>query len=166
MMAAISLDGLISIGESSPVTFTSREDKALLRDKIQEADCLLLGRKTYELSRSILGKRPCIVFSRSASYSDLNDSVINNLHNYGQKFLLLGGSQIYHWFLNRGLVDELYLTVEPIVLAQGVPLLSDSCRISNLQLISVKAINDQGTLFLHYLASKQSLQGRLTTGPV
>ena len=164
MMAAMSLDGLISLHESAPVTFTSREDKELLRHTIENTDCLLVGRRTYELSQSILEKRTCVVFSNNPdlrshkpniTYSQLSKESIQKLSGSGKKFLLLGGSQIYHWFIKEGLVNELLLTVEPIVLTQGVPIISDISLHQRFNLVSSRILNSQGTVLLHYLTVNQ-----------
>jgi riboflavin biosynthesis pyrimidine reductase len=41
-----------------------------------------------------------------------------------QRCAILGGSQIHSLFLEAGLVDELWLTLEPLLFGSGTPLLA------------------------------------------
>jgi dihydrofolate reductase len=61
---------------------------------------------------------------------------------------ICGGSSVYSQFLKEGLVDEVYLTVEPVLFGSGVPLASDFSRI-NMKLIDTERLGDQAVL-LHF----------------
>jgi riboflavin biosynthesis pyrimidine reductase len=63
---------------------------------------------------------------------------------------LLGGGQIYSAFLDAGLVDALWLTVEPVVIGKGGTPLADGlvrdgrCELAGMHMLSAH------TLLLNY----------------
>ena len=67
------------------------------------------------------------------------------------RIAVVGGTAIYDWFLKRGLVDELCLTLEPVVFGAGKLLTDAPLRtFRRFSLKSVKHLNKRGTLLLHY----------------
>jgi dihydrofolate reductase len=70
-------------------------------------------------------------------------------HNY-KKVCLLGGTQIYSYFLERNLIDEISLTIEPLVFGEGLPLFSCAIEPHRFALVSTKKLNNKGSLVLHY----------------
>ena len=76
--------------------------------------------------------------------------LVARLERDGHKTLALaGGGTIYAQFLKEGLVDELFLTIEPVLFGNGVPLCDGIERI-NLRLVETKPMGDQAVL-LHYV---------------
>ena len=67
-----------------------------------------------------------------------------------RRVALLGGPTVNHQFLAAGLVDEIYLTVEPVLLGTGLSLSSDALD-NRLRLIETIRLNQDGTLVLHYV---------------
>ena len=61
---------------------------------------------------------------------------------------ICGGSSVYGLFLKEGLVDELFLTVEPILFGSGIPLASGFDCI-NMQLVDVTRLGAH-TVLMHY----------------
>jgi len=61
---------------------------------------------------------------------------------------ICGGSNIYAQWLQSGLVNNLYLTLEPKLFGQGVPLLAGAVDIK-LDLLSVEKLNSK-TLLIEY----------------
>ncbi|MBM5790078.1 dihydrofolate reductase [Candidatus Parcubacteria bacterium] len=62
--------------------------------------------------------------------------------------VVAGGSSVYSQFLREGLVTEMYLTVEPVLFGEGVPLASGIGRIG-LRLIEARPLGEHSVL-LHY----------------
>lgn len=163
----MSLNGLISGSEEGSFTdYASPEDEAWLKRCIDESDVLVMGRKTYEIHVKKHSK-PLIVFSKQVKHFQVdqqknpevhwfNDSPENfdnlcNLLKY-KKITILGGAQIYHWFLYRRLITDLYLTVEPFLLNEGTNLLEGKIfrELKGWKLKEAQQLNDRGTLLLHY----------------
>jgi dihydrofolate reductase len=65
---------------------------------------------------------------------------------------ICGGSSIYTLFMEAGVVDELYITVEPLLFGQGLALFSDKLE-TDLRLLDVSKLNDNAVL-LHYAVQK------------
>jgi dihydrofolate reductase len=64
---------------------------------------------------------------------------------------ILGGAKTYSYFLQEHLLEELYLTVEPIVFGRGVSLFEyASGDPSRFELLSEEKLNERGSVLLHY----------------
>lgn len=72
---------------------------------------------------------------------------------------ILGGAQTYTYCLQNNLLDELYLTIEPVVFGEGINLFSpplvrggagEMLHYYNFKLFYIKKLNKQGSLLLHY----------------
>jgi len=170
-IAAITLDGKIAKGPNHPSDWTSKEDKLFMRGLLDKSDAIIVGNNTYKTAIKPLSKRNCIVLSRSANkqisrsarltYVNPDKTDVKKLiTDRGYKTVaILGGAQTYTYCLENGLLDELYLTIEPIVFGQGINLFAPSPpegRVEErlpdkkLKLLSVKKLNKQGSLLLHY----------------
>lgn len=157
MMAAVSLDGFIAKHESEDVWFTSPEDKKVLREQIQKSDYLVVGRKTFDLSKDILKKRPCLIISRNAkqefpgtralTWVDFVQELKQEKFTH-KRLLILGGAEIYTLALRDLALATIYLTIEPWLLGSGVPLLHSINSPKKLLCQKVETLNGQGTLFL------------------
>lgn len=140
LIAAISADGFIAARnhhnpEYSQGDFSSLEDRTQMRRVIkEESDCCVIGRVTYEIYGARLAPYKCIVLSRNSEISLFSDnhqqlamgSDPSELLRFVGPFssgdsksrvLILGGAEIYTWFLEAKLVDRALITVE-----QGVEL--------------------------------------------
>ncbi len=159
-VAAMTLDGKIAAENGRSTDWTSPEDKDFLHDFLDKSEVVLVGRKTYELAAAQLAKRKCIVFSRTGDLkrrsenlliADLADTDLKKLLAPYRTATLLGGAQIYTYFLERGLVDELYLTLEPVVFGRGLALFaSQSSLRTDFKLTSIRQLNEKGSILLHY----------------
>ena len=98
-------------------------------------DTVVMGRKTYELALSF-GAYPYegtegFVFSRGARPADGNVAFVAHdpaafvdglKHRDGKDIWLVGGSDLIAQCLAHDLVDELIISVHPLLLGQGIPL--------------------------------------------
>ena len=175
-IAAITLDGKIAKGPNHPSDWTSKEDKVFMHGLLDKCDCVIVGNNTYKTAIKPLSKRNCIVLTRavplpplgegarradegSLIYCNPQKSDLKKLirdRDY-KKIAILGGAQTYTYCLQNNLLDELYLTIEPIVFEQGIDLFSPSPSGRGVRgegfkfkLLSVKKLNNQGSLLLHY----------------
>ncbi|MFA6095391.1 MAG: dihydrofolate reductase family protein [Candidatus Paceibacterota bacterium] len=132
IIAAVTADGFIA-EESSQIStdWTSAADKAFFRDMTKKAGVMIMGSKTYETIGKPLPGRKTVVMSRTKKYegvettSDSPEAILARLEKEGFKEVAIcGGASIYALFAERGLVDAIYLTVEPLFIGQGIPLFS------------------------------------------
>ena len=113
-------------------------------------DTIIVGRKSYDQSLTFdeypyKGKK-VYVFTRKkirknnnkqdVEYIDTNiqDFVTSLIQSMGKDIWLLGGSEIVSALLNAGLVDEIILSIHPIILGRGIPLLRNIQEEINLKL--------------------------------
>lgn len=162
LIAAISADGKIAQtpGQKS-LDWTSKEDLKFFVAKTKEAGTVVMGRTTFETIGKPLKDRRTIVMTREGKgsvegieyTSESPRDLVARLEQEGVATLALcGGAQIYGAFLKEALVDELFLTVEPVLFGNGVPLGVGFDRL-NLELIETTMLNDQAIL-LHYRVRK------------
>jgi len=159
---ATSLDGFIagSHGEHDWIVPDPSIDFAALWAQF---DTVLMGRKTYEVARTrrkmFSGSAPrWIVVSNSLNPADHSDieivtcdlaAQITDLKaEPGKDIWLFGGGQLFRTLLDLRLVDSVELTVMPVLLGSGVPVIGEGQR-SQLRLIESKSLAS-GILQLKY----------------
>lgn len=131
---------------------------------MKSIDTMLLGRKTYEVSLSLGAKfdakRPTIVFSRQRPPADVpsgvefvNDPIgpyIGRLREQpGKDIWLMGGGELIASFLDEQAIDEFVISVVPVFIGDGIPLIARRHRHVPLDLQSVERFED-GLVQLHY----------------
>ena len=108
-------------------------------------DTLVMGRKTYEKVLSFgqwpYGEIPVVVLSRnsisfpshlpdSLAHSSLSPrALIEQLSGQGSRHVYVDGGATIQGFLSQGLLDEITVTVIPVVLGEGIPLFGASKKI-------------------------------------
>lgn len=141
---AASLDGYIARANGAfdwlpPIT--PAEDYGYA-DFFARVDTVLLGRKTYEVSRALGGQlyegRRCVVFTRTPiAWRDphaefVSDEVAEFVRGLraepGRDIWLVGGAQIVADCLAGRVVDEIILTTVPVLLGDGIPLFLHGAR--------------------------------------
>lgn len=165
----MSLNGKIADEHGDFSIYSSEEDKKWLAKKIDESDVIVVGKNTYDqhLKNKKGNKKPLIVFTRSVDGLKIDEeknSEIHFFHDNKEELLnlcdllqydvitVLGGAEIYQWFLDQKMISNIYLTVEPIVFGKGKNLLSGNfvSEQKNWKLKSSQKLNEKGTLLLHY----------------
>ena len=161
LIAAVSADGKIAErGDQSSLDWTSKEDTQFFVKRTKEAGVVIMGRKTFETIGRPLKERLTIVMTSLLEGKTSQEGVLEyttaspkeilaDLDSRGYKeAAICGGSSVYGQFLKEGLVDELFLTIEPVLFGSGVPLASGFDRI-NMQLVDVTHLGNCAVL-LHY----------------
>ncbi len=161
-IAAVTIDGKIARHPRHFPDWTSPEDKTFFHSLMDKSDVVVVGRDTFKTAEAPLSKRNCIVFTRSVQdteqrganlvlYNSTGSSPIESILESYRVVAVLGGRQVYSYFLERDLIDDFYLTIEPIVFGGGLNLFQhESESATRLKLASVRQLNEQGTVLLHY----------------
>jgi dihydrofolate reductase len=124
---------------------------------IRSIDTKVLGRKTYEMSlrlgATFDSKSRSIVFSRHAPPADapsgvefVNDAIgpfIDRLRAQpGKDIWLMGGGEIIASFLDEHAIDEFVISVAPVFIGEGIPLIARRPRHVPLELLSSERFED------------------------
>lgn len=161
-IVAVTIDGKIARHAGHFTDWTSPEDKTFLRSLLDKSDAVVIGNNTYKTAEGPLSKRNCIVFTHAVRdaerrndnllyYNADGPSPITAIIEPYRTVALLGGTQIYSYFLERNLIDDLYLTIEPVVFGSGLDIFACKNEATmNFRLAAVKKLNEKGTVLLHY----------------
>lgn len=162
LMAAMTADG--NIGKDAKhlsLDWTSHADKKLFVQITKQAGVIIMGRTTYDTIGRPLPKRLNIILTSSPEHYTSQPGIIEFHRKSPQEIIeylkskghtqavLCGGAHTYAQFLQAGLVEELYLTLEPKLFGNGVGLLGDLLTDIDLELISSESIGEN-SLFIKY----------------
>jgi dihydrofolate reductase len=144
-----------------------------------QADSALYGRVTYQMMENYwpkAGEKPNaskhdkehskwynavykIVLSKTIKETGLKNTKIisDNLsdhinkikHQDGKNILIFGSPSASNSLLNKGLIDEFWIFVNPILLGQGIPLFKDISESIKLSLLETRTFHN-GVIALHY----------------
>lgn len=156
IIAAVSADGFIAREANQPANWTSKEDKKVFVSLTKRAGVIIMGRTTYEtIGKALPGRRNIVYSSKhvEAEGVEVTDEkpadLLKRLAAEGhEEVAICGGQSIYNMFLSAGLVDEIYLTLEPKLFGTGLSVFNSSVDI-DLSLQNVAKLND-ATLLLQY----------------
>ena len=167
----LSVDGKSTKHDLPDQSWASSEDQKHLSKLIAENNLILMGGKTYELAKSHIkpseGKLRIVVTRDPEKFSSdsiegqlefVNGSIrdiVGDLGDRGYKqMLLLSGENLNMELFEEGLVDEIYLTVEPKIFGAGKGMIAESELDINLELMEMEKLNEQGTILLRYKVVK------------
>jgi dihydrofolate reductase len=159
LVAAMTVDGKIARGSHDVIDWSSPEDKRMFMGLSLEAGVLIMGRRTYEtLERPLVGRRH-IVLTRTPSRpaptlveftSAPPAQILADLERRGyETAIIAGGADIYRLFVDARLVDELWLTIEPLAFGSGISLLGSAPLNLRLRLLGSDLLSES-SLQLRY----------------
>lgn len=160
---AASIDGRISVAPNVLPDWTSKEDWKFFQKGLSKADAVVVGRNTYEVVPERLQKRTTFVLSskpktitRHGSVTFVNPKKVDlkELFKEYKTVAVVGGGQVYQAMLDLGLLDEIYLTIEPVIFGRGPQMFVGGTKNISLKLQSIKKLNARGALLLRYINKK------------
>jgi dihydrofolate reductase len=173
---AISLDGFLAAADGAiDWLHFSKDVTAVMADYWKDVDTILMGRKTYTVTKAMASGAPkkkssarqktakprivTYVFSRTLNAVDEPgvEVVTGDAATFvrdlkarpGKRICLMGGGELAQSLLAAGLVDEVGLNIHPILLGAGVPVFRDPGRRVALTLSECRQI-DGGCILATY----------------
>lgn len=166
-IAGISLDGCMTKHDNEGISFLSKEDRKYFNDALLTFDCSLYGSKTFEAAKSHVLKTltpnrlRVVLTSRSASFSQYVQKgvlefksgnickILNELkRRHMKRCVVLGGSNVYTQCIKSKVMDELWVTLEPLGFGSGKRMFIGQVEF-HFSLSSVEHLS-QDTLLLKY----------------
>ena len=160
-----SLDSFIE-GKDGEIDWCFTDQDYSMTAFLNRVDTIFYGRKSYDLQQQLMpdgfpGKKD-VVFSRTLKSSPENPTIINGdikeavqqiLQEPGKDIWLFGGASFITSMLKLNLVDELIISVHPLILGQGKPLFTDLPDRIALKLTDTKTFST-GLVQLYYEVEK------------
>ncbi len=154
---AITANGYIA-KENNETPWSNEEWKSF-SEKVKEIKNLIIGRKTFEIMDKEkefqkIGNPFTVIVSNkeenSFNFVNSPEQAINLLKQKGfSKILVAGGGMLNSSFMQKGLVDEIYLDVEPFFFGKGIKLFANNDFETKLELLETKQLS-KNTIQLHY----------------
>lgn len=132
ILATITADGYIARNSHELVDWSSRADKGVFVKLTREMGVIVMGANTFATVQRNLTthNRRVIVYTRNPAKfagqavettQDSPAELISRLQREGAAGLAVcGGTEVYTQFMAAGVVTDLYLVSEPIVIGQGI----------------------------------------------
>ncbi len=163
---AISVDGFIATKDGNS-DWVSEADVESFEKAINDSGCIIMGRKTFEQYQDDLypveglfnvvmtTNKEILKESDELWITDKSPSEVLKFleKNKFEQVVLIGGGTINSSFLNLGIVDEIILSIHPIVLGDGIRLFEGDEIHVDLEKVEVKEIGD-GVVWVRYKVGK------------
>lgn len=163
LLMVMSINGVVAQQSiQNSFDWNSEADRVQFLEKVKSIGVAVMGSNTY---RSI-GEKPYkdlifyVMTSNPGFYNPYPGAffrqgsvtkVLAEIKQSGiQKVALLGGPNINAQCLEQGLVDEMYLTIEPLLMPEGLHFADGLTQSKNLKLLSLDELNESKTLLAHY----------------
>ena len=164
---AITANGMIATEKDEVPHVSKTEWKHFVR-MMDKTKNIVIGRKTFELmlaAKEPLKGKVCVVTKNKTKFNALQlpkriffaknpKLALRRMKMKGFDSVLLGGgSKLNASFLNEGLVDEIYLDVEPHLIGKGIPLFFPRQVQQEMELLGTKMLS-KNEIQLHYRVKK------------
>lgn len=154
VIAALSADGQLGPAHATNSTsWTSGADTQFFKEKTTKSGVIVMGKTTFDTIGRPLPNRKNVVYH----FEDFDQEgihvtqkppteLLQELANEGfSEVAITGGSSIYTQFIEAGLVDTIYITIEPKLFGTGTPFLTKELNL-DLTLISHTQLGDDSVL--------------------
>lgn len=166
---ATSLDGYIAkkngdidwLTQFNPPTSEDEDKDCGFSEFFSSIDVLVMGKNTYEVVSNFdtwpyQGKRVVVLSSTLTSVCEQAElftgdiaQLVEKLHADGIKHIYVDGGRTISQFLNMGLIDQMIISLIPVVLGSGIPLFNKINNDKWCRLISSKTYSN-GLVQLKY----------------
>ena len=160
---ASSLDGYVA-RENGEIDWLPETTESGYDAFYKSVDTVIIGKTTYDQVLTF-GEYPykdkkSFVFTRTCQSSDENTKFVSDVEKFvkegfpgtGENIWLVGGAQIIASFLKQGAVDEIIISLIPVLLGKGIPLFKNIENEIKLELIKTEKYDR--LVDLHYKVLK------------
>lgn len=169
LMMAVTADGIIAKTKTQNADWTSQADKKIFIAETKKAGVIIMGDTTFEAmaKKALPGRFNLILSLTPENYQALEKpgelefikaspaEVVKYLEKKGcQSAILGGGARTNSFFLKAGLVDEIWITVEPKIFGVGINFTEGEDLDLDLELISAKEIGDNAVQLKYKVIKK------------
>lgn len=169
IVAALTADGLIDTANGGrSFDWTSEEDKQFYIAAIKRARVVVVGSRSFASMKrfpkdmkylvyttrpgEFINPRPNLIDAKPTQLKPRELLTQLETEGYGE-VAIAGGTSIYSMFLQAGVVDKIYLSIEPVMFGKGIRLVNERLNVK-LHLDDVKKLGDKGTVILEYSVIK------------
>lgn len=154
---AISIDGFIATPNHN-TEWVSDTDWEEFSSQVKSSRAIIMGRKTYEVSGDDF-PYDCelnVVMTRNQKLLDQEEEegiwftdttpeeVLQELEDMGfRETLIIGGGNLNSSFLKANLVDEVIISIHPLILGKGIKLFENEEFRVELELIGSRVLNEE-----------------------
>ena len=164
---ATTINGFVA-KENDDTGFVSETEWSNFRSKIQEIGNLVVGRRAYEIMRkngdfkNLQNIKVVVVTKNSStqlestlhSVAKSPKSAVTLLAKQGfEKILVAGGGMLNGSFISEGLIDEIFIDIEPVAFGKGIKLFGENNFEAKLKLLGTKQLSPN-EIQLHYEVQK------------
>ena len=160
---AATLDGFIA-DPAGGYDWIIMDDAIDFAAMYEEFDSFVMGRKTWEVTATtefgnMFGGKEVIVFSRTLERARpgiriVSTSPVDTVRELKQKpgkdIWLFGGGSMFRTLADAGLVDTVEIALMPVLLSEGVPLITPGARITGMTLDKCETLPKSGIVMLSY----------------
>ncbi len=161
-----SLDSYIE-GQNGEIDWCFTDQDYGMTEFLNRIDAIFFGRKSYEqlireMPNAFSDKRK-VVFSKTLNSNDSNLKIISEnfekevieiINSEGKDIWLFGGASLVTDMINANLVDELMISIHPLILGSGKPLFIDIQNRRKLKLIDNKTFSSGLVQLLYKVEEK------------
>ncbi len=161
----VTINGFIA-RNNNDTEWISNEAWNSYNNKMAEMDAIVIGKNTYDMMPReefrksaehvvVISKNPVEKKVENISFSSESpEKIIEYLQKKDyQNICIAGGGKTNASFMKDGLIDEIYLDIEPVVFGTGISLFAQSDFEYKLELLKTKKLNEN-TIQLHYIVIK------------
>jgi len=161
LIMTATVDGFISRDSNDPAEFADAFDMHFFTKETQRIGTVIYGMNSYRILGEPFPGILNMVMSTSPNigenvpgvlefFSGTPQELLERLEKRGvREVALIGGAQLNGSFFFENLIDEIYVTVAPLLFGQGVNISTGYDLETKLSLLDVRPLGDNGAL-LHY----------------
>lgn len=165
ILMAITIDGKIAKTTDHLANWTSKADKKIFVEETKKARVIVMGEMTYQTIGRPLPGRLNVVMSHAPDTSQNQPGILEftntpprellqELSDRGFSSVIIGGgATINGLFLKEGLIDEIWLTIEPKIFGEGLSLFKGADMNLDLEMIENRQL-DANVIQVRYRIKK------------